>query len=125
MILHNHNKNEEENKSHKRYDINRHILDEDTNMKKMVLTFHQTFVGFTSANKITYSDKGSESVPVPIVDDKRRITAALSLPREVLRIKLIYGGLTGKCKPGVKFPIYFMSLTQTAIGQMKKIVLDY
>ena len=89
-------------------------------MKKMILNFHQTLVGFTSTNKTTYSDKGSESVPVPIVDDKRPITATLSLPREVLRIKLIYGRLTAKCQPGVKFPIYFISLTQTTISQMKK-----
>ena len=87
----------------------------------MILNFDQAPARFTSPHKTTYSDKGSESVPITNVDDKRRITATLSVLWEVLPIQHIYGGLTDKCHPRVKFPIHFMSLTQTTIGQTKKL----
>ena len=65
--------------------------------EKMILNFDQAPAGFTSPNKTTYSDKGSESVPSTNVDDKRRITATLSVLWEVLPIQHIYGGLSVKC----------------------------
>ena len=39
---------------------------------------------------------------------------------EALLIQLKYSGLTDECHSRVKFPINFISHTQTAIGQMKK-----
>ena len=59
--------------------------------KKTILNFYQTPVGFTSSNKTTYNDKGSESAPITNVDDKRQITATfcVSLSGEFLLIQLI------------------------------------
>ena len=85
----------------------------------MILNLDQTPVGFTSPKKTTYSDRGSGSEPITNVDNKLRITFTLSLSLEVLPIQLIYGGLTDKCHPRVKFPINFISLIQTTIGQIK------
>ena len=59
----------------------------------MILNFDQTPVEFTLPNKTTYIEKGSESVPITNVADKRQFTATfcVSLSGEVLRIQLIYG----------------------------------
>lgn len=40
---------------------------------------------------------------------------------EALLIQLKYSGLTDECHSRVKFPFNFISHTQTAIGQMKKL----
>ena len=57
-------------------------------MKKKTLDFDQTQVGFTSPNKTTIADKGSEYVPVTNVDNKRQITATfyVSISRKFLPI---------------------------------------
>ena len=93
------------------------VLEYNTH-ENMILNFDQAPVGFTSPNKTTSSDKGSESVP--FTNDKHRFTTTLSLSWEVLLIQLIYDGLTDNCHPRVKLPIHSISLTQTTIGQMKK-----
>ena len=49
------------------------------------------------------------------------ITATWSLAWKVLLIQLRYSELTDKWHSRVKFPINFISLTQTTIGQMKKL----
>ena len=51
------------------------ILLGDNVHEKNDIKLDQAPVGFTSPNKTTYSDKGSESVPITIAEDKRPIAA--------------------------------------------------
>ena len=60
----------------------------------MVLNFDQRPVGFTFPNKTTYTDKGSESVRIANVHDKRQITATFCVSQygEFLPTQFIFGG---------------------------------
>ena len=75
-------------------------------MKKKTLDFDQTQVGFTSPNKTTITDKGKEYVPIT---NKRQITVTfyVSISRKFLPNQLIYGELTDRCHPRIKFPNLF------------------
>ena len=77
--------------------------------KEMILTFDQTVLGFTALNKSTFTGKGVHSIPIANVDDKRQITATfcVNIVGDFLPVQLIYGGVTDKCHPKVKFPESF------------------
>ena len=72
----------------------------------MILNFDQTALGFTAPNKSTFTGKGAHSVPIANVDDKRQITATFCVNTvgDFLPVQLIYGGVTDKFHPKVKFP---------------------
>ena len=101
------------------------IILEQNIYEKIISNFDRTPVGFTFPNKNIFTDKINESLPVTNVDDKRQVSATfpVSLSGEFLAIELICGGTTDICHPKeYHFPIHFISLTQTAIVQMKKIL---
>ena len=74
--------------------------------KEIILNFDQAAVGFTAMNKFTFTGKGVHSVPIANVDDKPQITATfcVNIVGDLLPVQLIYGGITDKCHPKVKFP---------------------
>ena len=70
------------------------------------MNFDQIALGFTAPNKSTFTGKGAHSVPIANVDDKRQITATFCVNTvgDFLPVQLIYGGVTDKFHPKVKFP---------------------
>ena len=91
------------------------IFLEHTIHEEMILNFDQSPVGFSSTNKTSYTDKGSESVLITNVDDKCQVTATFcfSLPRQ-----LMYGGLTDRCHPIVEFLNSFHIIHSSYQGQI-------
>ena len=79
--------------------------------EEIILNFDQTALGFTAPNKSTFTGKGAHFVPIANADDKRRITATfcVNIVGDFLRVQLIYGGVTDRCHPKVKFPELFRS----------------
>ena len=82
----------------------------------MILNFDQTPLGFTSPNKVTFPERGVETVPIVNVDDIRHITgtSCASLSGEFLPLQLIYAGLTDTCHSNV------ISHIHLTIGQTRK-----
>ena len=75
----------------------------------MILNFDQTAFGLTAPSKSTFTGKGVHSVPIANVDNKCQITATfcVKIVGDFLPVQLIYGGVTDKCHPQVKFPESF------------------
>ena len=82
---------------------------EQKTQKEMNLNFDQTALGFTAPNRSTFTGKEVHYVPSANVDDKRQITATfcVNIVGDFLPVQLIYGGVTDKCHPQVKFPESF------------------
>ena len=80
----------------------------------LILNSDQTPSSFVSVGKKTMAEKGSKSVPVKGLTDKRNITLnfVVTLSGEFLPLQIIYGGETTASLPrGVTFPSEF-SVTQ-------------
>ena len=77
--------------------------------KEMILNFDQTALVFTAPNKSKFTGKGVHSIPIAKVDDKRQLTATfcVNIGGDFLRLQLIYGSVTDKYHPKVKFPESF------------------
>ena len=90
--------------------------------KEMILNFDQT-------------GKWDHSVPIANVDDKRQITATfcVNIVGDFLPVQLIYGGVTDKCHPKVKFPeLFYITHSQNnwsnediVMEYLKKIIFPY
>ena len=93
----------------------------------MILNFDQTVLGFTAPNKSTFTGKGVHSVTIANVDDKRQITATfcVNIVGDFLPVQLIYGGVTDKCHPKVKFPESFHIIHSQNHWPTKDIVIEY
>ena len=98
---------QEEKFSYQR-DISRVALEHDIPLD-LVLNLDQTPLSYVSPGKYTFCLKGSTTVPIKGVDDKRQITATftVSATGAFLPIQLIYQGTTKRCLPKDKFPKEF------------------
>ena len=72
------------------------IIEDHDIPKDMILNLDQTPLSYVSPRKYTFNPKGAKSVPIKGVDDKRQITANLSISMtgSLLPIQLIYEGKT-------------------------------
>ena len=93
----------------------------------MILNFDQTALGFTAPNKSTFPGKGVHSVPIANVDNKRQITATfcVNIVGDFLPVQLLYGGVTDKCHPKVKFPESLHVTDSQNHWSNKDIVMEY
>ena len=93
----------------------------------MILNFDQTALGFTAPNKSTFPGKGVHPVPIANVDNKRQITATfcVNIVGDFLPVQLLYGGVTDKCHPKVKFPESLHVTDSQNHWSNKDIVMEY
>ena len=89
-------------------EISRVVLEQDIPLDS-VLNLDQTPFSYVSPGKYTFYLKGSATVPIKSVDDKRQITATITVSptSAFLPIQLIYQGTTTRCLPKYKFPKEF------------------
>ena len=73
--------------------------------ESLIVNIDQTPLSYVSPGKYTFDLKGSKTVPVKGIDDKRQITAtfAISLSGEFLPLQVIYEGKTKRCLPKYQF----------------------
>ena len=102
----------------------------------LIFNMDQTPLGLTSASKVSFAPRGSTTVPISNIDDKRMITGTfcISLKGDFLPIQLIYAGKTNLCHPkNIKFPRGF-HVTHTEnhwsnetvhLEYLKKTILPY
>jgi len=71
-----------------------------------VINWDQTAVKYVPVSSWTQEMKGAKRVAIAGADDKRQITATLTVTAsgEMLPAQLIYGGKTPACLPDTKFP---------------------
>ena len=74
-----------------------------------MLNLDQTPFSYVSPEKYTFGLKGSKTVPIKGVDDKRQITVtfAVTASGSFLQIQLIYSGKTKRSIPKYDFPSCF------------------
>jgi len=98
---------EEEKFSYQR-EISKVVTDNDIPLD-LVLNLDQTPLSYVSPGKYTFCLKGSKTVPIKGVDDKRQITATFTVSASgaFLPIQLIYQGKTKRCLPKFQFPKEF------------------
>ena len=72
---------------------------------KLVLNLDQTLLSYVSPGEYIFDLKGSKTVPIKGVDDKRQITATFTVTASVsfLPILLIYSGKTKRSSPKFDF----------------------
>jgi len=75
----------------------------------LVVNIDQTPLSYVSPGKYTFSLKGSKTLPINGVDDKRQITATFGVSSDgnFLPMQLIYSGKTKRCLPKYNFPKSF------------------
>ena len=74
--------------------------------KELVINWDQTAVKYVPVSNWTQEFKGSKRVPIVGIDDKRQITATLTVTAtgDMLPAQVKYGGKTPACLPNVTFP---------------------
>ena len=74
--------------------------------KDLVINWDQTAVRYVPVSNWTQEVKGAKRVEIVGTDDKRQITATLTVTAsgEMLPAQMIYGGKTPACLPKVDFP---------------------
>ena len=74
--------------------------------KDLVIDWDQTAVKYIPVSNWTQEVKGTKLVEIAGTDDKRQITATLTVTAsgEMLPAQMIYGGKTPACLPSVDFP---------------------
>ena len=72
------------------------IIEDHDIPKDLILNLDQTPLSYVSPGKYTFNPKGTKTVPIKGVDDKRQITATFSISTtgSFLPIQLIYEGKT-------------------------------
>ena len=77
--------------------------------ESLIVNIDQTPLSYVSPGKYTFSLKGSKTVPINGVDDKRQITATFGVSSDgnFLPMQLIYSGKTKRCLPKYNFPKSF------------------
>ena len=101
----------------------------------LVPNVDQTSVSYVSSGKYTFDLKGSTTVAIRGVDDRRKITAtfAVSASRSFLPIALIYNNKTKCSLPkydfpnffNVRFPLNHWSNFEKCVSLFEKIILLY
>ena len=124
---------QEEKFSYQR-EISRIILNHDIPLD-LVLNLDQTHLSYASPGKYTFCLKGTATVPIKGVDDKRQITATFTVSASgvFLPIQLIYQGKTKRCFPKFKFPKEFhvtytknhWSNFEKCVELFKKVIFPY
>ena len=110
------------------------VSDHDIPME-LVLNLDQTPLSYVSPGKYTFDLKGSKTVPIKDVDDKRQITATFTVTASgsFLPIQLIYSGKTKRSLPKFDFPKCFgviflpnhWSNYEKCVSLFKKIIFPY
>ena len=74
--------------------------------KDLVINWDQTAVKYVPVSNWTQEVKGTKRVPIAGIDDKRQITATLTVTAtgDMLPVQVIYGGKTPACLPNIAFP---------------------
>ena len=103
-------------------EISRVILNHDI-LLDLVLNLDQTLLSYVSPGKYTFCLKGTTTVPIKGVDDKRQITAKFTV--SVSGVQLIYQGKTKRCLPKFKFPKEFHVIYTKIIGQTSRSASSY
>ena len=101
----------------------------------LVLNLDQTSLSYVSPGKYTFCLKGTTTVPIKGVDDKRQITATFTVSASgvFLPIQLIYQGKTKRCLPKFKIPKEFhvtytknnWSNFEKCVELFKKVIFPY
>ena len=115
-------------------EISKVVTDHDIPLD-LVLNLDQTPLSYVSPGKYTFCMKGSTTVPIKGVDDKRQITATFTVSASgvFLPIQLIYQGKTKRCLPKFKFPKEFQvtftknhwSNFEKCVDLFQKIIFPY
>ena len=110
------------------------VSDHDIPME-LVLNLDQIPLSYVSPGKYTFDWKGSKTVPIKGVDDKRQITATFTITASgsFLPIQLIYSGKTKRSLPKFDFPKCFdvtftpnhWSNYEKCVSLFKKIIFPY
>ena len=110
------------------------VLENDT-PRDLIIDLDQTPLGYVSPGKYTFCMRGSENVPIKVMDGKRQITAtfAVSATGEFLPIQVIYQGKTKRCLPKFQFPKSFhvtytpnhWSILEKCLDFFKNIIFSY
>lgn len=103
--------------------------------ESLIVNLDQTPLSYVSPGKYTFDLKGSKTVPVKGIDDKRQITAtfAISLSGEFLPLQVIYEGKTKRCLPKYQFPKEFdvtfsenhWSNTEKSVSFFENVIFPY
>ena len=74
--------------------------------KEMIINWDQTAVKYVPISDWTEEVKGAKRVHIAGTDDKRQLTATLTVTAsgEMLPAQMIYGGKTPACSPSIEFP---------------------
>ena len=74
-----------------------------------VLNLDQTILKYVSMGKIVMTEKGSNSVPISSLSDKKQMTETFTttVNRKFFPMQLIYGGKTNQSLPKFEFPLDF------------------
>ena len=85
------------------------LVEKHNIISQLLINFHQNLSKYVSINKSTIAQKGSTSVPIAASEDKRMITATISikLSGTFIPMQLKYSGETNMSLPKLKFPKTF------------------
>ena len=85
------------------------IIEEHDIPKELILNLNQTPLSYVSPGKYTINPKGVKTVPIKGINDKRQITATVtvSMTGKFLPIQFIYERKTPRCLPRFDFPADF------------------
>ena len=110
------------------------VSDHDIPME-LVLNLDQNPLSYVSPGKYTFHLKGSKTVPIKGINDKRLITATFTVTASglFLPIQLIYSGKTKRSLPKFGFPKCFnvtfapnhWSNYEKCVSLFKKIIFPY
>ena len=114
--------------------ISKFVPDHDITLE-LVLNLDQTPISYLSLGKYKFDLKGSKTVPIKGVDDKRRITATFTVTTSgsFLPVQLIYSGKTKRSIPEYDFPSCFdvtftpnhWSSNEKCVRLFEKIIFPY
>ena len=76
---------------------------------KLVMNWDQSDIQLMPSSNWTMEEQGSRRVAIEGLNDKRQITATLTvtLSGEMLPLQLLYTGKTDRCHPSYNFPTSF------------------
>ena len=118
----------QEEKFSDQLEISRVVLKQDIHLD-LGLSLDQTPLSYVSLGKYTFCLKGSATVPIKGVDDKRQITAAVSVTGAFLPIQLIYQGATERYMFPKEFNVTYTknygSNLEKCVDLFEKIILPY
>ena len=104
-------------------------------LSSLVMNLDQTNSKYVSMGKTAMAEKGSNSVPISGLSDKRSMTTTftITLNGKFFLMQLIYGGKTNQSLPKFEFPVRYSlsanpkhySNTAESINLIKEIMIPY